>query len=423
VFATAANVIALWTAPSFARADTEWRRRTERRRVGRATSCRRHGARSQHSSRAGRIVEHQRRNARSLLMPRLALILFTVGALGVGAYALSRSGPATAASAPRVTVARGTVVKKAVASGQVDPIQETQVNTQLAGFVRTMHVKLGQKVNAGDPLCEVWPALTEQDLLRAERGLQQAREGEEAAHEFQAGEHLLANITKLMQGDKNLARMQQAAQRSRRSAEETLALLREGKVEIDGRVIDFVVRAPVVGHVLQIVRQGDPITPASNFGLGTVVAVLGDLDQPVFRGSVDEIDVGRLQTGMAARVTLGALPGSELQGTVQELGLRARRQDNAALFDVRIALTAKPGVQLRAGYSAVAEMEIARAEHVLVLPERCVAYRGGEAFALVAGDAGEPAERKLALGIGDGLLVEVTDGLREGEQVLERGGR
>jgi HlyD family secretion protein len=57
------------------------------------------------------------------------------------------------------------------------------------------------------------------------------------------------------------------------------------------------VRAPVRGHVLQIVREGDPVTPASTFGIGTVIAVLGDLDQPVFRGTVDEIDVGRLREG------------------------------------------------------------------------------------------------------------------------------
>ena len=132
------------------------------------------------------------------------------------------------------------------------------------------------------------------------------------------------------------------------------------EVEIDGRTIDFVVRAPVAGHVLQFARLGDPVTPASNFGTGTVVAVFSDLDKPVFRGTADEVDVGRLQPGMKARVTLGALPGAELPGTVSEIGLRARRLDNAAQFDVRVALTPAADVPLRAGYSAVAEVEISR---------------------------------------------------------------
>lgn len=347
----------------------------------------------------------------------LVVLLLALAALA--AFWAFRDGDA-ASGAPSLAVARGTVAKKAVASGQVEPSQETQVNTQLSGFVRTLHAQLGQKVSSGDPLCEVWPALTEQDILRAERGLLQAKEGEEAAQEFVRGDHVLASLTRLLQGERNLERMQKSAERGRRSAEETLELLRKGEVEIDGRKIDFVVRAPVTGHVLQIVRQGDPITEASSFGIGTVVAVIGDLDRPVFRGTVDEIDVGRLKLGMAARVTLGALPGAELAGTVKEIGLRARRQDNAALFDVRIALEPNPEVALRAGYSAVAEVEIARAENVLVLPERCVQHRGGEAYVFVPGENGAPAERRVELGIGDGLQVAVTSGLKDGERVFER---
>jgi HlyD family secretion protein len=226
-----------------------------------------------------------------------------------------------------------------------------------------------------------------------------------------------------MQGERNLDRMQKSAERSRRSAEESLRLLREGKVEIDGRTVDFIVRAPVDGHVLQLVRQGDPVTPASSYGLGTTVAVLGDLDQPVFRGTVDEIDIGRLQVDMPAKVTIGALPGVELRGKVVELGLRARRQDNAALFDVRIALEKAANVALRAGYSATAEVEIGRAAEVVVVPERCLVHRGGQSFVRVLGADDVAEEREVRLGLGDGLVVEVKQGLAAGDRVLEASAR
>jgi HlyD family secretion protein len=270
------------------------------------------------------------------------------------------------------------------------------VNTHLAGFVRKLHAALGQKVAAGAPLCEVWPSLTERDLLAAERSLQSAIEGEETAQEYKRGDHVLAQLTRFLQGERNLDRMEQAAERNRRSAEE-----------------------PVAGHVLQLVREGDPVTPASSYGVGTVVAVLGDLDQPVFRGAVDEIDVGRLRVGMEARVTLGALPGTELRGTVQELGLRARRVDNAATFDVRIALQPAAGVLLRAGYSAVAEVEVARADGVAVLPERVVQFDGGpHVWRAVPG--GEPQRTAVELGVSVGLSVEIRQGLQPGDVVLER---
>lgn len=349
-------------------------------------------------------------------------ILFTIlvlALLGFGGFTLLNQG-SQASELPTVAVTRGSVVRKAVATGQVDPEQESQVNTQLAGFVRKVHVKLGQRVVAGDALCEVWPSLSERDLLGAERSVQAATEGQEAAQEFVQGEHLLARMTRFMQGEHNLERMERSAQRGKRSAEETLRLLREGKVEIDGRTIDFVVRAPVAGHVLQLARLGDPVTPASNFGVGTVVAILGDLDVPVFRGTADEIDVGRLQVGMQARVTLGALPGVELSGTVSEIGLRARRLDNAAQFDVRVALTPSAQVALRAGYSAVAEVEITRVDHALTLPERCVQFRADKAFVLVPGDKGTSEERAIETGVSDGLVVEIKSGLKDGERVIER---
>ena len=355
-------------------------------------------------------------------MPRPLVAVFAISLVAATGWLLFRgSGGSARTDTATVAVARGTVIRRAVASGQVDPAQETQVNTQLAGFVRTVHTRLGAKVAAGDPIAEVWPALTEQDLLRAERGLQQAIEGEEAAREFHDGQHLLAGLTRMMQGERNLDRMQRSAERGRRSAEESLRLLREGKVEIDGRIIDFVVRAPVAGHVLHLVRQGDPITPASNYGLGTVVAVIGDLDQPVFRGTCDELDIGRLRVGMTARVTLAALAGVELAGSVAELGLRARRVDNAASFDVRITLTVPPDVVLRAGYSAVAEVEVARVTDVLVLPERCLVHRDGRTFVQVRAADGAVQERAVRPGLGDGLSIEIVEGVAEGDLVVEPG--
>ena len=321
-----------------------------------------------------------------------------------------------------VTIARGTVVRTAVATGFVEPERETQVNTQLAGFVRKLHVKLGQKVKAGDPLAEVWPDLTERDLLGAERAVQAAREGEEAAEEFVQGSHALAWVMRALQGGNNITRMRTAAERGRRTAEETMRLLQEGRVEIDGRTIDFVIRAPVAGHVLQLVREGDPVTPASTYGIGTVVAVLGDLDKPVFRGTIDEIDVGRLRESMAARIRLGSLQDVELAGKIVEIGLRAHRQDSSATFDVRIALENTGEIALRSGYSAVAEIDLARATDVLIVPERCLRWDGGAASVLVTGSNGALIERPVEIGTADGIQAEVVSGLTEGDRVFERPG-
>jgi HlyD family secretion protein len=368
-------------------------------------------------TRSCRIEPPAQRATIAFSMLRILAIVLVLALAALGMFALLRGN--SEPTVPEIAAERGTVVRKAVAVGVVEPEHETQVISRLAGVARKVHARLGQKVKAGDALVEVWPVLSDEDLLRAERSLQAAKEGREAASEFVQGEHVLAYLSRFLQGERNLERMQRSADRGLRSAEEAMTLLREGRVEIGGRVIDFVVRAPVDGHVLTLLREGDPVTPASSFGAGTIVAVLGDLDRSVFRGTVDEIDVGRLRGGMPARVTLGALPDAELTGKVTEIGLRARQRDNAAVFDVRIALEPRADLQMRAGFSAVAEIELASAQGV-VIPERAVAFEGRAARVLVRGADGEAVERAVELGIGDGLRVHVVSGLQAGERVLDR---
>jgi HlyD family secretion protein len=267
----------------------------------------------------------------------------------------------------------------------------------------------------------VRPRATEVNLLAAERAVEQARLGEESVQEYVEQKHLAALFTRFMLGSRNLERMEKAAALARQQAEEQLKLLKQGAVEIDDRRLDYVLRAPVAGHVLEIgPREGAPVVPSSSYGSGSVVVTLADMDHMVFRGTVDETDVGRLAAGMTAAVRVGALPGVEVAGTVAELALKARERNNAVVFDIRIDLTAPESVRLRSGFSAVAEIEIDRRDDVLTLPERVVVFRGDEAFVDVLDAAGSRVEKGIETGLSDGLTVEVASGLTEGDVVLER---
>ena len=257
--------------------------------------------------------------------------------------------------------------------------------------------------------------------------MQAAREGEEAAGEFVAGEHLAAWMLRAVQGDDNLERMRRGAARAREAAEQRLRLLEEGAVEIDGRRIDFNVRAPIAGQVLDLpVRIGSPVVPASIYGTGTTLMTLGDLDYAVFRGTVDEIEVGRLQVGMPVTVRIGALPEREFHGRLTEIGLRGEARGEAVVFPVEIALEPTADEEappLRSGYSAVAEIVLERAEDVLVVAEGLVEYRDGMAFVQqVVTPAPElvTVEREVQVGVSDGLSVAILGGIDEGAELAER---
>ena len=224
------------------------------------------------------------------------------------------------------------------------------------------------------------------------------------------------------QGQNNLDRMRLGAERARLDVEQQLELLREGKVEVDGMILDYIVRAPIDGHVIELSAEvGQPVVPSSSYGSGTELLILADLSSSVFRGTVNEIDVGRLREGMSARFEVGALPGTDIGGELTEISLRSRQMNNSTVFPVELSVAPPPELVLRSGYSAVARIELERAENVLVLPERLVSYRDGAAFVLRDdGDSGGSTEVQIGAGLSDGLTVEITEGLAEGDEVLER---
>jgi len=320
-----------------------------------------------------------------------------------------------------VAVARGTVVRYATATGRIEPRFEVPVTSRNGGLLTRRFVALGQRVAVDEPLFEVRPVLTDRDMLQAERNLLYAKEAEENAHEVRDGDNVMGRTMLWYQGEKNVERMKEAAARARSDAEEQMQLLTEGRAEIEGKVIDYLVRAPIEGNVIELAAEvGQPIVPASEYGPGTQVLVLADMATPIFRGAVNEIDVGRLREGMKASLDVGALPGTTVEGELVEISLRSRTVNNATVFDVKLTVVPPPELVLRAGYSAVARIEIERADDVLVLPERVVTYRGDRSFVLVDDGKGGATEREVSAGLSDGLAVEITDGLAEGDEVLER---
>jgi HlyD family secretion protein len=353
-------------------------------------------------------------------MKKVIVLVVVLAALGVLAQGWLTTSAKEEAGVASVAVERGSVALEALAVGRLEARFEVPVKSTSSGVVTRTFVALGQKVKKGDPLCEVRPVLTELQRLQAERALVAARENQEGVSELRGGENVAGWAMRLVQGGKSLDRMERGAERARSDAEGQLQLLLEGQAEIDGKRIDYVIRAPIDGHVITLdVEEGEPVVPSSSFGSGTVLLTLADLDGPVFRGTVDEIDVGRLSEGMTAELTVGARPDEPLEATLEEISLKAQSRNNAVVFDVELAVTPPEGFVMRSGYSAVARIRLQEARDVLVLPERVVDIRDGTGYVLRE-EGGERREVPVELGLSDGLTVEVRSGLAEGDRVLER---
>ncbi len=226
-----------------------------------------------------------------------------------------------------------------------------------------------------------------------------------------------------MLSDKELEQATQAEQTAKLHQElesERLELLREGRARFSGIEVSNQIDAPVSGTVLSCdIHPGDPVVPLTSYQEGTVLMTMADMSTLIFRGTVDEVDVGKLSVGQPVRFTVGAIPNAEVTGVLRRISPKARKQDATTLFDVEAAITNSGGRVLRAGYSATARIAIARADSVLVLPERVVHFDGDQATVRVPGKDGKPVERKIQTGLSDGLTIEVKQGLSQGDAVLE----
>jgi HlyD family secretion protein len=122
------------------------------------------------------------------------------------------------------------------------------------------------------------------------------------------------------------------------------------------------------------------------------------------------------------RIQIGALPEAKVMGELFRIAPKAREKDGATLFDVEVTIKDAAGVVLRAGFSANADIVIREKQDVLVLPERLVIFEADKAFVELpsADPKKEPERKEIKTGLSDGLQVEVLEGVKEGEKVVQR---
>ena len=134
-------------------------------------------------------------------------------------------------------------------------------------------------------------------------------------------------------------------------------------------------------------------------------------------GIVDEIDVLFVREGARATVTMDALPGEVLEGTVSVIASAARNQQGVVSYPLRIQVQLPEGIQLREGLSATASIVIREEGDVLLVPIQAL-YGSFEQPVVLVMSNGRVEERPVLLGSSDDFWVAVREGLVEGEQVV-----
>jgi len=279
-------------------------------------------------------------------------------------------------------------------------------------------------VRPGDPLFEILPDPTPMELTEARREVEIAKNVFDQAKKKYDRSRTLKDQGILATQDWDLADKEiQDAKIRLELASERLALIEKGRVKSERMAVESIIRAPIAGTVLELlVNEGDPVVPLTSYQAGTPLTNLADMNTLVFKGTVDEIDVGKLHEGMSTHIKIGALPDAKVEGKIYKISPKSKTAEGATLFDIEVELLPAKGVVLRAGYSANAEIAVREKHDVLVIPERLVTFADGKATVELpaATEKGEPTKKEIKTGLSDGMNVEVAEGLRDRDLVIER---
>jgi HlyD family secretion protein len=353
------------------------------------------------------------------------IVLITVGAVAVVAAAfffLGGSKNDEEKNLAKVKVTRDNIVEKALAVGTIEPENEISIKSKVSGVVRRIFADAGRYVKAGDPLLEVKPDPTPLELAESKRQVQ-IRQVDMTTLEKQRvrQESMVAKQLISRKEFEDFEREYDESQLQLKLAKERLALLESGKVRIENTEIESIIKAPIDGFVLsKTVEVGDPVTPLTSYQEGTVLMKMANMERLIFKGSVDEIDVGKLREGMQAELKVGALPTDKISGALYKISLKAEKKENATVFPIEISVPKGKNTTLRAGYSANASIIIQKKDSVLTIPERVVTFRNDSAFVKVALGPEKEEERLIKTGLSDAIRIEVVSGLKEGEDVFEK---
>jgi HlyD family secretion protein len=291
-----------------------------------------------------------------------------------------------------VPIERRDIVVSAQASGAVQPDTTVEVKSKASGEILQLNAETGDVVKRGAPLVRVDPRNARNALAQAQADLDvaKAKLTNSARQKTRADELFKSQSITEQEHDQALLDYADARSEVVRSQ----VAVDNARIQLE----DTDVRAPITGTVLEKdVERGSVIASAtSNVSGGTTLLKMADLNQVQVRTLVDETDIGKLQPGQVATVTVDAYPQRQFSGTVLKIEPQAQTEQNVTMFPVLVRIDNKEGL-LRPGMNAEVEIHVGRRDGVLAVPNAALRTpRDVGSAAQVLGLSPEAVQKELA---------------------------
>lgn len=348
---------------------------------------------------------------KALLTLFILVLMALLGYVGYYLFSKSKQDPVVyKTSVPFKT----DIVVKTVANGAVEPRKEVTLKPQISGIIDDLFVEAGDHVKKGQKVARIKIIPDDVNLGNAESAVNKAKLAmEQAELEYKRRKQLYeAKAISEIEYRQFLFEYEQSKE-DYANALNTVQLIKEG-ISSRSKQTTTIVLATIDGMVLDVpVEVGTQVIQSNTFNEGTTVATIADMNDIIFKGTIDESEVGKIKTGMPLRITIGAIEGRIFDATLEHISPKGVTDQGTIKFDIKAALEQPKDIFIRAGLSANADIILDQRDSVLALKERDLLFENDTTYIEVETTPQVFEKKRVVTGLSDGINVELIEGVDE----------
>ncbi len=323
------------------------------------------------------------------------------------------------------------IQKTTIITGKIEPRNEVNIKPQISGIIAELMKEPGQYVQQGEVIAKVKVIPDMGQLSSAESRVRLSGINlKQCEVNYQRDEALYQQ--KVISADE-FEKTRQALQQAREekmAAEDALQVVRDGVSKSNAKASSTLIRSTISGVILDVpVKVGNSVINSNTFNDGTTIATVANMNDLIFRGNIDETEVGQLVMGIPMKITIGALQDMSFNAHLEYISPKAVESNGANQFEIKAAVRLgnesvsgglPAGATLRSGYSANAEIVLAHADNVLTVPESAIEFSGDTTFVYVIKGEGKQKQydrTQVTTGLSDGVNIEIKSGVTASDKV------
>ena len=349
------------------------------------------------------------------------LVVLTAGIIGTFVFLWMKSRPKVVVY-ETVNAEITDLQKTTVATGKVEPRDEILIKPQISGIIDEVYKEAGQSIRKGEVIAKVKVIPELGQVNSAESRVRLAEINEKQAHtDFDRVEKLFKD--KLISRE-DFEKSEVALKQARvevQTAKDALEIIKEGITKNSASLSSTLIRSTIDGLILDVpVKAGNSVIMSNTFNDGTTIATVANMNDLIFKGKIDETEVGRIHEGMPVKLTIGALQNLTFDAKLEYISPKGVEENGANQFEIKAAVSVPDSVQIRSGYSANAEIVLQRAQQTLAVPESVIEFNGDSTFVYVMTDSvpEQKFQRKpVTAGMSDGIKIEIKSGVTAKDKI------